>query len=533
MTVTSSLSNQVSDPLALTVGDLVALTGMSTLSGSSADLGTHVRGAAITERLGSTDLIEPGWLAVTEGIGLQGSGSLEPSLREFVRQLQFKEAAGLVVRVGESWPEVPAAVVDEARHLSLPIFVLPPDESPAMLLRIIHQAGSLQEVAILSRALSVQTELIDALTYPNVEHELINRLSNRLGVSAILYDSRTLVLASQGEAPVHLIRDRIVPDRESEDFLSVGRWQVSIAPVSVPNETYWLALAWHESVELSHEIIRSTRYALQQLLRAHFTTRQNTRRQDQLQRSQLLSEILEGVTDSRLARLRDQLVLLSFPREGEFQIHVIRDSAHIDELKSVAELDPVLESIQSVAEATETSVLLGSQDGQYVVLHPVNEHVTQELVMRFPQSHHGTSSAFSDLNQSRMALRQAEMSLLTGARTGQLTPFANVGFINFVLAQIPAETFAEKVAETLSSLPDGIALEETLVAFLMNGMDVQRTARVMHLHPNSIRYRLSRAEEFLDRSLSDPETITLLFLALHDRLVPSVSTIGESLGTAQ
>jgi sugar diacid utilization regulator len=104
-----------------------------------------------------------------------------------------------------------------------------------------------------------------------------------------------------------------------------------------------------------------------------------------------------------------------------------------------------------------------------------------------------------------------------------LTPFAEVGFINFVLAQVPAETFAAKVAEILASLPEGISFEETLISYLLHGMDIVSTARAMHLHPNSIRYRLARVEEHLERSLADPETITLLFLALHDRLVPGES----------
>jgi DNA-binding PucR family transcriptional regulator len=43
----------------------------------------------------------------------------------------------------------------------------------------------------------------------------------------------------------------------------------------------------------------------------------------------------------------------------------------------------------------------------------------------------------------------------------------------------------------------------------------------MHLHPNSIRYRLSRVEDQLGRSINDPETITLLFLTLHESITRS------------
>ena len=163
-------------------------------------------------------------------------------------------------------------------------------------------------------------------------------------------------------------------------------------------------------------------------------------------------------------------------------------------------------------------MLLRAENEEYLILFPKNETFTSELLLLTGDFHHGTSSPFSDLTESRIPLRQAQMSLLASARSGALTPFDQVGFIDFVLAQVPAETFAVKTAEVLSGLRSTESLEETVLEFLRNGMDIQSTARSMHLHPNSIRYRLSRVEALLGRSMSDPETIALLYLALNDRL---------------
>ena len=527
MAVTKSLPTSGVE-INLTIGDLIALTGLTPLPGPTpdkleTDLLRVVTGACIIERPGAVEQLEPGWLAVTEGSGFPIAGFTDPISRDFIRQLDIRGAAGLVVRLGRGWDAVPVAMVDEAQHLFLPIFTLPGDETPATLLRLVHQAVGQQEIAVLSRALSVQTELIDALTYPDVERELINRLSTRLGVSAILYDSTRNVLASQGEAPVHLIRDRIRSDTDTETNFVVGRWEVSVAPISVPAGTYWLALAWHESIELSHEIIRSTRYALQQLLRAHLTTQQNSKRHDLIQRAELLAEIIDGVPGARRARLGDRLVLLHFPRDGTFQIHAMQHkpsifNTHAKPENSTPDIDSTLGIIQDTAEACGLSVLLAEVNDRYLILLPRSEVFTRELLLRTSEFDHGTSSAFSDLTETRLALRQAEMSLHTSVRNGALTPFDQVGFINFILAQVPAETFDEKVDEVMSGLLSSEPMEETVIAFLRNGMDIQATARSMHLHPNSIRYRLSRVENYLGRSMSDPETVTLLFLALHDRL---------------
>ena len=57
-------------------------------------------------------------------------------------------------------------------------------------------------------------------------------------------------------------------------------------------------------------------------------------------------------------------------------------------------------------------------------------------------------------------------------------------------------------------------LRETLVAYFEHDLDVPATAAALHLHPNSLRYRLSRLEELLGGSLKHPATIAELHIAL-------------------
>jgi purine catabolism regulator len=45
-------------------------------------------------------------------------------------------------------------------------------------------------------------------------------------------------------------------------------------------------------------------------------------------------------------------------------------------------------------------------------------------------------------------------------------------------------------------------------------MDVMRAAEAMHLHHNTVRYRLTRVEQLMGRPLKDPATIASLYIAL-------------------
>lgn len=55
---------------------------------------------------------------------------------------------------------------------------------------------------------------------------------------------------------------------------------------------------------------------------------------------------------------------------------------------------------------------------------------------------------------------------------------------------------------------------DTVVIFLANDLKVNDTAQELFLHPNTVRYRLGRAEKLIGGPLSSPLTLTDLTLAL-------------------
>ena len=57
-------------------------------------------------------------------------------------------------------------------------------------------------------------------------------------------------------------------------------------------------------------------------------------------------------------------------------------------------------------------------------------------------------------------------------------------------------------------------LVDTLRAYLDAFGDVAAAAAGLHVHPNTVRYRVRRIEEMLDSSLSDPDVRLLLSLSL-------------------
>ena len=61
-------------------------------------------------------------------------------------------------------------------------------------------------------------------------------------------------------------------------------------------------------------------------------------------------------------------------------------------------------------------------------------------------------------------------------------------------------------------------LLHTLVVYLASDMEVSTAADPLYVHPNTVRYRLSRVERALDVSLRSPQAVTDLMLCLEPRV---------------
>ncbi|MEU6574843.1 helix-turn-helix domain-containing protein [Streptomyces sp. NPDC046805] len=78
-----------------------------------------------------------------------------------------------------------------------------------------------------------------------------------------------------------------------------------------------------------------------------------------------------------------------------------------------------------------------------------------------------------------------------------------------------ARRLAKEVLGPVLDLPpeDRDALLHTLHAFVDHAGSADRAGRVLHCHPNTVRYRLNRVRELTGRSLSDPRSLAELVTA--------------------
>ncbi len=137
----------------------------------------------------------------------------------------------------------------------------------------------------------------------------------------------------------------------------------------------------------------------------------------------------------------------------------------------------------------------------------------------------GIGRLAKDVQLIPKSYREAQQALEMGRRLfgdGKLHSFARLGVYRLLFHLHSQKELSDFYQETLGPLLDtdghnNSALIETLEGFFRCNGNLSETARTMHLHRNSLLYRLGRIEELLGRSLEDPEFRLSLQIALKIR----------------
>ncbi|HLI70949.1 MAG TPA: helix-turn-helix domain-containing protein [Ktedonobacteraceae bacterium] len=170
--------------------------------------------------------------------------------------------------------------------------------------------------------------------------------------------------------------------------------------------------------------------------------------------------------------------------------------------------------------SSDEQALLNSLERAQVRLQPL--HARQK-----PFYSGGIGRIARDVQAIPQAWREAQQALEIGRRLfgeGKLHSFARLGIYRLLFPLHGEQVLLDFYQETLGPLLDADnrsnqALLETLEGFFRCNGNLSETARSMHLHRNSLLYRLGRIEELLGRSLEDAEHRLALQIALKIRVL--------------
>lgn len=440
-------------------------------------------------------LLRGGELLLTTGLGLEPC--TPEQRRQYVRSLTEKGIAGLALELSDSFSEVPAEMVDEARRLGLPFVVLRDVYPFVEVTEQVNSAildssvGRLQHADEVGRALSrvlAERGGLDALT---------GTLARLLGRPVVLTDATGALLAAAADDPAAVLRAPGATALVTADEILLGELVVG-AGDSAPE---LLQAAVDRAPEMfALEVLRSRQ---QPLLLGR-------------DRRDLLTGMLTGAPS-------DPGVLETHAAASR----VSPDARWAGLAVAAAGSAGALAIAHEAARSADVPLLATEVDGSaygLLALPAGDAAAALGRVRTALRTAPGGRSALGPVAPAAAAgrsLRAARQALqLDGASARDRPLVAEQLTVERLLAGVcdPAQ-LDDLIDEQLGPLlaaPRADILLRTVAAYLDSGCSKAATARLLHLRRQSVHQRLARITVLLG-DLDDPRRQTALRLALAAR----------------
>ena len=468
-------------------------------------LDREVAGAHSIDVEDPTRFLEPRWIMLTAGMRLKGSVAAQ---RTLVAELDEGGMSALGVGVDLVFKRVPSALLDEARARAFPVLAVPLGTAFRDIVGFINRSLLSSDLHTYQRLNAIQRHLVDALREPRPRAVMVERLARMLDAGVLILSPAGEVETASGPVPEHDLAARI-GEREFEQ----EGWHVVSVPIG---DGGWLAVA-SRGRALAARLARPAAQVAVPLLAATDRLDDLARDQERAVRSALLDEALEGGGDERALAARMAAFGVDFAAPARVVVagEVAPPGAASNggsarerwiSQPAVVELDGrASPGLASALAATDVPHLCTTRDGRCVAL-------VQGALPDLGNTRAGIGRPVARIADIPRSHRDAQIAV---ARVQQGTlAYEDFDLATLLLSEVPPEHIRPRIDELLAPLRANPPLLEALVEYFARDMDVNATAEAMHVHPNTLRYRLSRVEKLLGRSLRRPATIAELSLAL-------------------
>ncbi len=366
---------------------------------------------------------------------------------------------------------------------------------------------------------TAQRFLLRALESPKPERELLDRLQRLAGGSYVLLAPWGAVLARSGRHGWRAAGERTA--RLPEGRMHLGGADARVLRVNAGGRlrSMLIALEPDEAALPWLEVGRS-------LLAVAALGRSAEAGGDRARRAALLAEWLAGPRAAR--SLAPRLREAGLEPDASFTV-------------AVAEIGPPLPRGRGSRAPDRLELPRGAGEELFVSLgvgvlsEARPDHVVWVFGGNAPQAHAralfdaletaspggdavrlGVSLPQHDPSTVADAYRQALLALQAMARPSGVATFDSFDPVAWVMAHQPEENLRALRDRLLGAItandPKG-KLRRTLQAYLRAPNDMGGLAAELHIHVNTLRYRLRRIESLLQQPLTRPETIARLYLA--------------------
>lgn len=502
--MSENMSNEV-----FRLSDLLAHEqfGLKLISGDQDAPQRAVSGIHTVESESPTEWLAPSWIMLTIGMRLRGRPTEQ---RALIAELDEARVSALGFAVGV-FKQVPKALVEEAQKREFPVFVVPYTTTFRDMTTFANRSLLSSDLRLFQRLSSIQRYLVDALRERKPEESLVRRLSSVIDADVLLVGIDGTVQLSTGSPPVAEILTRLRSRKPDRGEHEIGDYRFMAGSIEgAETSSGWLVFG-RRRTKIESPLATAVLQVATPLFAAVEGLREASRLEDYAAERQLLEEILTvGTEGNGSVAARAAAHGVKFARSGRIV------SIRPEQADHIGDAERALRDALRVADAPH---IVASRPDSLVALveleRPQLDRVLEPLASGSLRCMVGLGRPIGEPSEAGESLRDAELTLdRLRDEPPAVVAFEDLDLVTLLLAQAPSKRLGQKVDAILEALQSQPSVYNAVVAYLRNELSVNDTAKALFLHPNTIRYRLGKAEELLGRSIRDPSTLVDIQIAL-------------------
>lgn len=484
--------------------------------------GRVVRGVHCTEVPHPSRWLEPGWVMLTTGMRFADDADEQRSL---VAELAEADLVALGFGTGMTFDTIPEPIVEEARRRRFPLFEVPYATRFSEVSTFAARSSISRDFHVLRRTVSMQNYLMESLDGASPEEELIRRLGAVLDSDIALYrpDGQLETLFRRGQRPSVSpktdwgadIWDEVCRRPPQLQRFSVGDAHVVSAPIEADGRIHHWLVVVGRGYQASEQLAQPVVEAAGRLLAVMANARRISASEEREIRHAFVAD-LATAHPAMLGALAERAASLGLTFAAPVRaVQLAVPGPQPDD----ADWRPA-QRLERTLAGTHQRFIIAEHEGRIVCLAEGEDDVlsaaldsVEPLLGRAAigvgRPARSVQELARSLNDAALALAQ----LAVAENEGTALWFDDFDVVGCLVSGAPEDAVRARVDQLLEAIQAKPQLYETLRCFLDCDLDVGRSADALHLHPNSLRYRLARIEKSIGGSLRHPATIANLYVA--------------------
>jgi PucR family transcriptional regulator, purine catabolism regulatory protein len=503
---------------------LPALQAARVLAGDGG-LGRSVCRLGVWETDTALPLARPDEMLVTTGFPLLEYPDRLPGL---ITTMAGSGVAALVVKLGRYLDRLPPAALDRAEELDLPVLELAAEVSLADVLHQVLTTVLGRQAAELERSDEIHRALVQVVLGGGGLPEVARALADGLDLSVVVTDARGRVAAQSGGAALARLADDVAVGR-------LGGRDRAVVPIVAGGVAHGHMVARSERRALTPQDVHAMERAV--MVCALVSVKQQAvSAVEERYQADFLRDVLLGRVDDVAPAVR-HASSLGWQLDRPLVVVVAQPDVGAGVGAGDGAGEPLTDRLANGWRATlrardpratvcafagEVVALVGAQDDAALdrltreVMGPTRE--ARSFTIGISRVVDGVEAVAGGYEQARTCIRVSRQ--LNGP--GGSARFDRLG-VHRLLSLVPdGDELRSFLDETLGELarptPQARDLRRTLEVLLDTNLNVAETARRLHFHYNTLRYRVGKLERILGPFTADADLRLDLALAL--RILP-------------